>query len=111
MSRTFFQEAEERLDRSIEWFMNAVVRATGYPKEKIQELWLHALEPEKEPEKQPSTPPPSPALVPVKDPAPVPSPLLLLLPLHRPLRFRRPLRFKLQLRLRYRTPSRDVFTL
>jgi hypothetical protein len=68
MSRTFFQEAEERLDRSIEWFMNAVVRATGYPKEKIQELWLHALEPEKEPETQPSTPPPSPALVPVKAP-------------------------------------------
>lgn len=68
MSRTFFKEAEERLDRSIEWFMNAVVRATGCPKEKIQELWLQALDPEKEPETQPSTPPPSPALVPVKAP-------------------------------------------
>jgi uncharacterized Zn finger protein (UPF0148 family) len=72
MSRTFFQAAEERLDRSLEWFMNAIVRATGYPKEKVHELWIQALDPQTP---EPTTPPPSPALVPAPAPPHPPAPV------------------------------------
>lgn len=75
-SHALFQEAEERLDRSLQAFMNSIVRATGYPKEKLHELWIQALDPKepKEPTVEPTTPPPSPALAPVTEkaaPAPV----------------------------------------
>lgn len=75
-SHALFQEAEERLDRSLEAFMNSIVRATGYPKEKLHELWIQALDPKepKEEKEEPTTPPPSPALAPVTEkaaPAPV----------------------------------------
>lgn len=80
-SHALFQEAEERLDRSLQAFMNSIVRATGYPKEKLHELWIQALDPKNEEPKEPkeekvepTTPPPSPALAPVTEkaaPAPV----------------------------------------
>jgi hypothetical protein len=77
-SHALFQEAEERLDRSLQAFMNSIVRATGYPKEKLHELWIQALDPKepKEEKEEPTTPPPSPALAPVTEkaaPAPAPA--------------------------------------
>ncbi len=76
-SHALFQEAEERLDRSLQAFMNSIVRATGYPKEKLHELWIEALDPKepKDEKVEPTTPPPSPALAPVTEKAaPVTSP-------------------------------------